>query len=531
MLQNNKTPKCFVIMPIGKEGTDEYAHHFGVYNAIIRPAAEACGYTVKRADLTSETGNIPRQIITDLAEADIVIADLSERNANVYFELGIRHVLARSGTIHLVEEDKALPFDVAQYRAIKYSTHFTKIEAVQKAIQQAIREKQANPAASDNPVHDTLALPTSYLDTSSPDLRDRVKELQDEASALREENEKLRKEASLLSPRLELDETKAEKTIDEVINRSIDQIEKSPARLILQMREVAGRGQYKDLLELIRVALKSQYLEPTHIATIASLAQQQNLRSVQNAVLEVGRMRFPTDVDFKRWLAESYVHSSDADLQRKGLAILEDHLGVIWENGKVRIEKPFVDQAAISMAVIADYYHESEQYDKELTLLRAALEVWPNEGRILRNLGRAYQAMGDAQKAEESFRSAIEADPEDDRALSWFSNMLEKQARLEEAYELLVRASEVDPDDLDYLLALGIFVLEHGSIEQIKSGAKPSRQEKLSKGLPVFEMAYQKGNRNPRIAMRIADIISRFDISKAKEFLSRAGYLGDPSDE
>ena len=142
--------KCFVIMPIGKEGTEEYDYNIGIYHAIIRPAAEACGYEVKRADLTFETGNIPRQIISDLADADLVIADLSERNANVYFELGIRHVLRRSGTLHVVAEDRALPFDVAQYRAIKYSTHFTKIDPAQKAIQKAIEEKERNPGESDN---------------------------------------------------------------------------------------------------------------------------------------------------------------------------------------------------------------------------------------------------------------------------------------------------------------------------------------------------------------------------------------------
>lgn len=515
-----KAHTCFVIMPIGKENTDEYEYNMGVFNAIIRPAAEACGYTVRRADLSFQTGNIPRQIVTELAEADLVIADLSERNANVYFELGIRHVLHRCGTIHVVEESKALPFDVAQYRAIKYSTHFTRIRSAQDAIQQAIHDKEVGTKESDNPVHDTLALPASYSDSSSHDLRERVTTLQAELAQVRDEYEALKERAALSSPDFQdLDEGKAEAAIDHAIDRSLQEINNSPAEIILQMRELADSGQEKELLETMRAALKSPYLEPGHIAAMAALAQQRRLRFVQNAVLEVGHLRFPGDVDFKRWLAESYVHSSDVGLKRKGLHLLEEHLGIAWDGDKVEIRKPFVDFAPASLAIVTDHYHENEQYDRELALLQQAQTVWPNESRVLRNIARTYRGMGNWAKADEYYKKAIEADPGDDLAMAWYSQMMAKQGRLDEAFEMLKSAAATDPDDIDYPLAIAAFVLEHGTKEQRQGSAPLTKRELVTAAIPLFNHASEKANNDPRIRLRIAEVLGQVDVEAARVFL------------
>ena len=89
---------CFVIMPFGKD-KDKQSFYTSVYESIIFPAASKCHYEVNRVDTKpSNVGNITKNIIHDLVYSDIVIADLSEGNANVFYELGIRHAI-RSGTI------------------------------------------------------------------------------------------------------------------------------------------------------------------------------------------------------------------------------------------------------------------------------------------------------------------------------------------------------------------------------------------------------------------------------------------------
>ncbi|WP_310526584.1 hypothetical protein, partial [Nocardioides sp.] len=62
-----------------------------MWENVFEPACEMFGLTPVRADKISEAGDIPEQIFTYLRDADIVIADVTGGNANVMYELGLRH--------------------------------------------------------------------------------------------------------------------------------------------------------------------------------------------------------------------------------------------------------------------------------------------------------------------------------------------------------------------------------------------------------------------------------------------------------
>jgi len=85
---------CFVIAPIGQEESETRNRSDLVLKHIIKPAAEECGYKAVRADEISEPGIITTQVIQRLIDDDLVIADLTERNPNVFYELAIRHAIA-----------------------------------------------------------------------------------------------------------------------------------------------------------------------------------------------------------------------------------------------------------------------------------------------------------------------------------------------------------------------------------------------------------------------------------------------------
>lgn len=89
-LPSDGDPVCFVIMPF-VEKTDEYPIGFfeEVFNALIVPAVEGAGFTVKTAKRQG-SDVIQATIINDLLDADLVLADLTEHNPNVLFELGMR---------------------------------------------------------------------------------------------------------------------------------------------------------------------------------------------------------------------------------------------------------------------------------------------------------------------------------------------------------------------------------------------------------------------------------------------------------
>lgn len=113
---------CFVIAPIGNEGTETRKRSDQVLKHIIKPAALECGYKAIRADEISEPGLITSQAIQHIVNAPLVIADLTERNPNVFYELAVRHA-TRKPLVQLIKKDEQVPFDVAGMRTISIDHH------------------------------------------------------------------------------------------------------------------------------------------------------------------------------------------------------------------------------------------------------------------------------------------------------------------------------------------------------------------------------------------------------------------------
>ena len=107
----------FVIMPFGnKEGID----FDKVYIDFIKPALKSNGYEVFRADEEMQAGDIKTDMFQELLLADLVIADLSIDNPNVWYELGVRHALRARGVILIQSKRKYQPFDIYTDRKLHY---------------------------------------------------------------------------------------------------------------------------------------------------------------------------------------------------------------------------------------------------------------------------------------------------------------------------------------------------------------------------------------------------------------------------
>jgi len=117
--QQSDVRECFVICPIGSPGSDTRLHADRVKEFIIVPAASKMGFNVVRSDDISETGVITNQIIRYLLDAPFVIADLTGRNPNVFYELALRHAAGKPFA-HLISKNETIPFDIAHARAIDY---------------------------------------------------------------------------------------------------------------------------------------------------------------------------------------------------------------------------------------------------------------------------------------------------------------------------------------------------------------------------------------------------------------------------
>ena len=117
---------CFVIGPIGDSlaphGSEErlrYEEALEVYEEIVRPACEAVGLHSVRADEISQVGDITNQVFRRLRDDDVVIADVSDGNPNVMYELGLRHTQDKL-TLQIGEYGR-LPFDIAAIRTVLFS--------------------------------------------------------------------------------------------------------------------------------------------------------------------------------------------------------------------------------------------------------------------------------------------------------------------------------------------------------------------------------------------------------------------------
>ena len=150
-MAKDENKNCFVLMPIADCDGYEKGHFAHVYDDIIKPAIDKTEYTAIRADEVKETNFIHLDILKKLIDVPIAVCDLSTRNPNVLFELGIRQAFDKP--VVLIQE-KGTPkiFDIAPLRYLEYSKEMKYHEVLesQKKLQEAIEATKAAEGDSGN---------------------------------------------------------------------------------------------------------------------------------------------------------------------------------------------------------------------------------------------------------------------------------------------------------------------------------------------------------------------------------------------
>jgi len=143
--------RLFYIAPFGVENSDIRKHTDQIYRYIIEPVANELGYQSIRPDSISTPGIIQSQIIKHLIEDELVVADLTGNNPNVFYELGIRHALNKPA-IQLCSDTSMLPFDLASFRTIV--VNFRDLDSVfsaKESLIQAIKGIEEHPYEFSSP--------------------------------------------------------------------------------------------------------------------------------------------------------------------------------------------------------------------------------------------------------------------------------------------------------------------------------------------------------------------------------------------
>ena len=144
--------KCFIITPIGDD-TDPIRRHIeGIIDAALRPALED-KYDLVVAHRICEPGSITKQIITEIYSAKLVVANLTNRNPNVMYELAFRHSLGKP-VIMIAEKGTPLPSDIVMERTIFYQNDARGVIELRESI--AAAEKEIDYDKTESPIYNVL---------------------------------------------------------------------------------------------------------------------------------------------------------------------------------------------------------------------------------------------------------------------------------------------------------------------------------------------------------------------------------------
>lgn len=143
-------PKAFVLMPFAPEFDEIYVH-------LIQQGVNEAGFDVLRADDLLSQNNILKDILNSIITSELIVADLTGSNPNVYYELGIAHAFKKP-VILLTQDIGELPFDLRSYRVISYGTHFVKMSEAKTELTSLAKEFLTGNVPFGSPVTDFVTL-------------------------------------------------------------------------------------------------------------------------------------------------------------------------------------------------------------------------------------------------------------------------------------------------------------------------------------------------------------------------------------
>jgi tetratricopeptide (TPR) repeat protein len=154
-------PLCFVLMPFGKkpDAAGAMIDFDAVYADLIAPAIRDAGLEPLRADEEVAGGIIHKPMFERLVLCEFAVADLTTANANVFYELGVRHAVKPRTTVLMFGGTARLPFDVAMLRALPYAVGADglpdRVQESRASLAKLLREARSS-HSKDSPLYQLL---------------------------------------------------------------------------------------------------------------------------------------------------------------------------------------------------------------------------------------------------------------------------------------------------------------------------------------------------------------------------------------
>lgn len=194
-------PLCFVLMPFGKkpDATGDIVDFDEVFGQIIKPAIENAGLECLRADEEMTGGIIHKPMFERLILCEYAVADLTTANANVFYELGLRHAVRPWSTVLIFADGERLPFDVGLLRALPYKLSgglpkdaAADVTALSEKLKAAIKAADENETSfTDSPLYQLVENYPNVQHEKTDVFRERIQysnEIKDKLSVARRKN-------------------------------------------------------------------------------------------------------------------------------------------------------------------------------------------------------------------------------------------------------------------------------------------------------------------------------------------------------
>ncbi|UDM07803.1 hypothetical protein LG409_02560 [Halomonas sp. NyZ770] len=174
-----KTKTAFIVTPIGGDNTGIRRATDGLIKSVLSPALKEHGFECKASHEEDDLGSISIKIIKHLIEDDLVVVNLSTLNANVMYELGIRHATGKP-VILISNKETELPFDTKDQRTIFYSNDMMGGLELREKLDKVLSDPRKLESNEGNPI---------YMATSDSVLNKAIQEKVNSANVSPEEKD------------------------------------------------------------------------------------------------------------------------------------------------------------------------------------------------------------------------------------------------------------------------------------------------------------------------------------------------------
>lgn len=342
--------KCFVVMKFGQLDKDIKRSN-GTFNELIKPALQAAGIVddpekdIIRADFESaKGGNLDEHCFSNIASADIVIADITEASPNVMYELGVRHALKRRGTVIIQEENNIIPFDLSKTYIHSYKYDIDYMEAERKKLAEFILKRIENDL--DSPIHQWINLQSDLcnvnIDSSNKSNSNFEKRLEEEKrkyAELKMEYINLEKKAK------EVMSIEGVKNIGNSLSfHNADRKQKYSGSRILsilneQCTKNASSNNEEEFLNTLNLLTENnEYVDERHFIEISQLCGDMKLNAHRVDIMEYANNKYPKHEGIKIELIKAYNSSSSKKDKDSALKTIFEYF--LLENENDDEDKP-----------------------------------------------------------------------------------------------------------------------------------------------------------------------------------------------